>query len=73
MEREQRYGTPVKDRDGEGRPDQQPGQRRGPGAKAAQPAAGKPHKTKRPAEHDPIVQDALRIFGGEVVETDEEE
>ena len=25
-------------------------------------------KKQKPEEHDPIVQDALRIFGGEVVE-----
>ncbi len=35
------------------------------GAKAAAP------KKKTPAEHDPLVQDALKIFDGRVVETDE--
>jgi hypothetical protein len=35
------------------------------GARAAAP------KKKTPAEHDPLVQDALKIFDGRVVETDE--
>ena len=35
------------------------------GVKAAAP------KKKTPAEHDPLVQDALKIFDGRVVETDE--
>jgi hypothetical protein len=36
----------------------------------ATPKASRPAK---PAEHEPIVQDALRIFGGEVIETREPE
>lgn len=41
-------------------------------APSVRPAPKAPRPAK-PAEHEPIVQDALRIFGGEVVETREPE
>jgi DNA polymerase-3 subunit gamma/tau len=43
-----------------------------PIAEEAKPRAAAQHK-KKVEEQDPIVQDALRIFGGEVIEQDEKE